>query len=1512
MRSQTIGKKSATKTRVRVSWRLVIILATLLAAACGGALLWYEKQKSTAGDAIYARYEKQVADNDWDAAAKSLFRYVKLNNKNAIVWAQLAQAYDRSITNPSQTARSLELHLQAIGQLREPKTEEDLDYLLALNERAAELMLLNRKYEDAMSRAEKIIILSTESNPTALKVKAMGQFYASETDEAKQKTLQNLVSAMLANPTEIDVAVATARCARIVSDSDLYMLQNDPANRSSADTSSPKLIDQIVESSIDANQPDQVSQKELLNFANLEIDGQPRYMQFSASELRQFADLVMDSMVEANEENDKAWLQRFAYRRGTNALNLEESEADLQQAIELVDQSNTDAILNYAVLALQTSTISKDSKIWAERSRDLSKQVIDAEKTSPLVYLTLGDALNRLGESQLAVEAWQKGLEGESLMAIENRLRLINYLLGQGKSAEAREHIETLQQGALASVPNASQRDLLFYEQVVDYLVVQLDFADGKYQECINNLRALLAIIPNASDGPRFRRLRQQTLVALADARLRMGNLIAAIKEYEQAAELGDPGGTLAMRAADLWQTAGAPAASRNVLERFSSDTVDSKYWLRLAQMRLNDTAVLPDSERDWTSFETALAKAKKLGADEWQVNFLAAGQLLANDKTTEQGLEILRLVSAQAPNSPDIWQRLTFAFNGLGQTEDADKAKATYDKLVEEEWKKLWLEHRLSTLRGLHEQALESGKKAATLAPEANAGRIQLAMSRLLLSLGRAQEAREILLQLHNEDPVNGDVLLKLADLDFRSGATDDLQVWEDKLKAAEGESGVYWRYVRSLRLRAEGFNDANLQELGELQQTIEAALPGWTKTHILKGDLLSQLKRHRQAAQSYREAIRLGDNNANTYQRLVQSLYAAGEYEVANTTLQQLQNLIPMSQQLAGLSLAVAAKTDSLGEMLRKAQKLVETNPKNPDAHIWLGQIQSMNNELELAEKSLQEAVRLENTELGSWIALFSFYVNNDQAKAQATLDQIAKLDFGLTKYQKAIILGEASAKISNAKAAIAFFNEASSIDPSQTMPHIRLAQVLLTTDTEKAEAEIRRALKMNPDSEVSKRLLASILSGKSGTKAWQELENILASLSTSNDLNAIKNRRLKAMILARRGGRENLAASRSTLEELVANNDAASSADRALLATAYEMEGNYDKALEQYQAIVKGEPNAREISSYINFLLRQNDLTEAKRWLDRLASVNADGSLNQKFAELLLNGQWLEKSDQVSEIPTLIDAFVQANQKEFEQEDIQLDFNLRVGNLFESLQQYDQAEKWYEEAFKINAETSQGYQRVLAQLGRHQDAIDIAVSRSETEALSPSELQSLIEILAIGEPSDEVWKRANQLMSGALNANPDNLIYRMLVAAYLVLQDRNDDAIKILEDLNTKRPDDNVVINNLATILGQTPGRQDEALALINQAIELSGPKPYLLDTKSVILVELGRAQEAVELLTHLATIPNVDPLILFRIAVANQQAGEPEKAQAAYRRAVSSGLSTRVMTRRDKELLQTLKN
>lgn len=202
------------------------------------------------------------------------------------------------------------------------------------------------------------------------------------------------------------------------------------------------------------------------------------------------------------------------------------------------------------------------------------------------------------------------------------------------------------------------------------------------------------------------------------------------------------------------------------------------------------------------------------------------------------------------------------------------------------------------------------------------------------------------------------------------------------------------------------------------------------------------------------------------------------------------------------------------------------------------------------------------------------------------------------------------------------------------------------------------------------------------------------------------------------------------------------------------------------------------------------------------------------------------------------------------------------------------------------------------------------DLAVDAAESENLFPRE-RRLAAALRQKLPQESVWPPAKGTVSEEEAERLRSLGYitgdagakasyteaddpKRLIAVDAKLQESNtaysdghfERAAALAREAIALRPDLSPAYENAALALRQLE-RHDEAIALLRSAIDRGIRPPTLLRNLALSLCEVGRPQEAVQLLQPLAAQAEPETLVTFGIALSD--AGRPDEAVAALERA-----------------------
>jgi tetratricopeptide (TPR) repeat protein len=124
-------------------------------------------------------------------------------------------------------------------------------------------------------------------------------------------------------------------------------------------------------------------------------------------------------------------------------------------------------------------------------------------------------------------------------------------------------------------------------------------------------------------------------------------------------------------------------------------------------------------------------------------------------------------------------------------------------------------------------------------------------------------------------------------------------------------------------------------------------------------------------------------------------------------------------------------------------------------------------------------------------------------------------------------------------------------------------------------------------------------------------------------------------------------------------------------------------------------------------------------------------------------------------------------------------------------------------------------------------------------------------------------------------------------LMLAEFKTTPDSLAEAIALYDRLLSLAPKSPVTLNNLAYVEAFSADRRDKALEHINQAIDIDQPRIEYIDTRGVVLMQLGRLQEARQDLERITGLIPA-PLYYLHLAVTQYRLKNTKMANAALRR------------------------
>jgi tetratricopeptide (TPR) repeat protein len=237
-------------------------------------------------------------------------------------------------------------------------------------------------------------------------------------------------------------------------------------------------------------------------------------------------------------------------------------------------------------------------------------------------------------------------------------------------------------------------------------------------------------------------------------------------------------------------------------------------------------------------------------------------------------------------------------------------------------------------------------------------------------------------------------------------------------------------------------------------------------------------------------------------------------------------------------------------------------------------------------------------------------------------------------------------------------------------------------------------------------------------------------------------------------------------------------------------------------------------------------------------------------------------------------------------------------------------DAAIQWYQAGLGRDPNALLRLVVLMCKAGRMNEAVEMVQTTKVRQSFSAETcLAATVVALRNGQPTPTQIQSVERQVSELLRQNSNSTALLLVQADLYDLQKRYGEAVSLYRAVLDREPNNVVALNNLAWTLGYDPVKIGDALRLIQDAIDRTGPLNDLLDTRARILFAAGRREEAFRDLTDAAvTAPSATRY--FYLAVMHRQAEQPAQADAALQRARQFGLTAADVHPRDAQWYREL--
>ena len=746
-----------------------------------------------------------------------------------------------------------------------------------------------------------------------------------------------------------------------------------------------------------------------------------------------------------------------------------------------------------------------------------------------------------------------------------------------------------------------------------------------------------------------------------------------------------------------------------------------------------------------------------------------------------------------------------------------------------------------------------------------------------------------------------------------YQSG---NLPVMEEMLAIQErltGKESSQWQIADGrhlLWLFKQGQRDRST--LNEVRHRIDQCLkqqPNSSTAYALQAELCLLEENDEGAIEALKTAYENDPRNADYKRRLVDLLVTRGLSRDASFLLSRFDDAekrpIDRMREIYFL-----AQSDPAAA-LEKAIKLVPPDCQDFQRLDLLADIQQLAGKPDEALATRKRAVQAQPDLNMAWLKYVQLLIQ--QGKRDEAEAAVAQLQTQVAQENLPQLLGQCQAMLGNLDQAQQIYDNAIQAQPNNTS---LLRDAFALASAQKNQARVNQLLDQiialdRPDADPTtaanviwaRRTKAQILASTGSYKDFQAALQLL-------EQNAGGEQQLEGtdllLWLTYCSSRPEAASRQRAVARLRSIQDRRRLADseKAVLAGLYKSSGRWNDAQRLMLDLLTAQPdNQNLISTYSQWLLERDELTEAAAWIRKLDPATF-GAI--RFTALLQVRQGKSR-DAATRLLALVPKDLTAEHAG----DVQ-----NIAAICEALGQYDPnfytlAEQQWLRYAKLRPDDTTSligfYMRVPK--GEKLDKCFTLCERQMTKAFQDQKPELIVGYLGIGLdalnnhkrdlPADSpLFDRVSKWFAVARKANVGELdltakemyFYNIrsdfpkLEQLYRAFLNRND-----VSDLQKA-----TVRNNLAYLLAVTD-RGTEAQQVIGDAIQQLGPRAALLDTRAMAYLSSGQLDLAIKDLQTIVAGGEATPGMYFHLALAEQKNNNLAAAVEAFRKAQSMGLT-----------------
>jgi tetratricopeptide (TPR) repeat protein len=1156
----------------------------------------------------------------------------------------------------------------------------------------------------------------------------------------------------------------------------------------------------------------------------------------------------LDKAVAANPQSAMAYIIRGAFRRQSG--NRDQAMADFEQAGRC-DLSDAEVHLRLAQELIRTNALDKAKEHLTAVQAKAPKDVM-LWQTRAAVALLAGSAeekaaIAEAGLKELAAYPWDFMPTAAELFVAANQpdkaLDCISQMRQRGMQRGLLAFLDGLVAGAKGNLWDAVKRwqeavtqghtvheyagrvgEAVFVRMLLASSYTQL----GDAQSASGQLQTLIS--ESSTYDQRYRRL------ALLEGHLTLAQLMTRTRNWSGVLEHA----RAAQQAAPVYREARMLDLQAQIFLLADADPS------------------APGRQQTWQVIENGLAELDKAMDGAVQVKLLWAQALSRQGKSAEAAK---LLEEARSKDPSDVRAILLQAdiLAGQNKTEEAvTLLRSTIERLPQAIEPVQSLARILNRRKDL--QQCESVIRAAMARMQQPDSRRELGLflADLYRFWAKDDDLYKLLMEMAGQFP--NDIQIKRRLLACLPVAKDvkQAQTLVDQIKLLEGPSGWQWRYEQArVWLNSEGFADHYTQASTFLQENLRSN-PNDQASRLLLAAAHEEAGQKRLALTTYHEALSRSPSDIDIVTQTVAALFRSGgdaERDEAIGILKQagerqlhyyveLEKLDLYGQGLQWRDQVRRRDLESASDTL---QRLVQRDPNDISASLWLARISMQQNRLDEAEVILR-SLEAKSPQLIAVIQAkvqLSILRGNVQEALQMCNDTIQKNSQAAAYLLRAGVY----ATLKENDKAIEDFKQAVARDPNNAEVWMDRAGFYQSLGRrEEAIQDVRKALSLpGGAAPILERAIPLCLASGSRTLVG-EAEAALDKARAA-DPNDASLKLLKAQFLLNQRTRQSTEDGQRLLREVTAA--------RPELSQAWHLLGRLELA--------QGQP-ARALDTALSGLSRN----ERDRDL-LLLKADAEAVRSPALA-----------------VPTLTQLLDQ------HPDDIEVEMRLASAQ-YRSGKQGD-GRAILDARMKADPNNWIPVATLASLLASDQHLTEAADQVTNWSVRHPDDavVVSAVARSLVATGNAEALKVAEKLLNAAVERNPKSVAVVNSLAMLMQSSGRTAEAATLNRRVLELDPNDPIALNNLAWILCEDDHRYQEALELADRGLKVAPDYADLLDTRGVALYRLGQFDKAVEDFSRCVDLypanARATTSSYFHLARAHAKLGHTDQAQQYLKKAM----------------------